>query len=366
MNDTKNHKLSLFRTRFLCCVCIGCLVGGDLQNALADNRDKALAEALFREAKRLMDAKNYTEACPKLAESHRLDPASGTLLNLALCYRGEGKTASAWSTLQDVATMSRKDGRSDRENRARDLIRELEPTLSSLEVQVQGASDTLRVEVQIDGIPLPKAAWGVSVPTDPGKHTIKATAPGYSSWTTEVTLGDNADKKTVRVPNLVPVPQAASSTPNTSPSASSAAPQPSAMASAVPTTTNPANTSSRRYVAYGTLGLGTIATGVGVFFGVRALTKQSEADALCDQSRCANKTAVDLSKEATSSANVANVSIAVGLIGLGVGTYLFLTSSPSGSASKESAEPAAKKPFTWRMNGIAQPGQGSLTVEGVF
>ena len=48
-------------------------------------RDAIMAEALFREGRALMDAGNYDSACPKLAESYSQDPATGTLLALALC-----------------------------------------------------------------------------------------------------------------------------------------------------------------------------------------------------------------------------------------------------------------------------------------
>src|SRR5271154_3787145 len=61
-----------------------------------------LAETLFREGKELMAAKQFDAACPKLAESNRLDPGIGTLLALALCHEGEGRIASAWIEFTDV------------------------------------------------------------------------------------------------------------------------------------------------------------------------------------------------------------------------------------------------------------------------
>ena len=98
--------------------------------------NKAAAEALFDDAKKLMAAKHYAEACPKFADSQRLDPGVGTLLNLGLCYKQNGQTASAWSSYREAASLARSEGQSDREDLARQEAANLEPQLTKLVIEV--------------------------------------------------------------------------------------------------------------------------------------------------------------------------------------------------------------------------------------
>src|SRR5882672_5018849 len=68
----------------------------------AQSRDPAAAEALFREGRAAAQRGEWETACPKLRESQRLDPAAGTLLNLADCEQHRGKVATAWQLFRQV------------------------------------------------------------------------------------------------------------------------------------------------------------------------------------------------------------------------------------------------------------------------
>jgi tetratricopeptide (TPR) repeat protein len=170
--------------------------------------DALLAEELYREAREMMDQKRYEEACKKFAESNRLDPATGTLLNLASCHEALGRTATAWAEFGEALLAARRDQRSDRVQFAEERIQALEPKLSRLSVVVPAEARLEGLEVRIDGKVIGAAAWGVSAPTDPGLHRIEASAPGRKSWSSEVSVGAQADKKSISVPFLEEDPNA--------------------------------------------------------------------------------------------------------------------------------------------------------------
>jgi len=166
----------------------------------------SLADTLYRQARELSAAGNYAEACPKFAESFRLDPATGTLLNLAACHEAQGKLATAFFEFSDALTESRRNRQQTRIKFAEDHLAALEPKLSRLTLVLAPAVNEPELTVALDGVGIGRAALGVPTPVDPGKHVVEARAPGKKPWSTGVEIGATADAQTVTIPPLEALP----------------------------------------------------------------------------------------------------------------------------------------------------------------
>ncbi len=168
--------------------------------AQATTDSAAVAEKLFREGRDAIVAGRLDEACPKLAESHRLDPGVGTLLNLGDCYVRAGKVASAWATYGECETLARRSAQRDRAQFCVGKVEELAPRLPYLTLRTTTIPSGMTIAR--DGQPVGQAAWGTAVPVDPGEHAIEASAPGYEPHRAKVTLGVG-QRLDVTVPALV-------------------------------------------------------------------------------------------------------------------------------------------------------------------
>lgn len=303
-----------------------------LRPALAQTgsaNERIAAEALFREALQLMGEGNYSEACPKLAESQRLDPGLGTLVNLALCHEAEGKTASAWVEFNEAASLAHQNKRPDRERVARAHIRSLEPKLAKLTVRVSPEARAAGgLEVRRDGISLKEGMWGSAIPVDPGRHEVSAIATGYEPWSSVVETPPEPGQHEVTVPELTKKKEEPAAAPAAAASASAGASSSPAAAAAAAASRPFAL--SQRTVGLVVGGGGLAALLVGGFFGYRALDKARDANDRCPDRRCDDASAVDLSDQAGSAATVANVAVGLGLVGLGAGAWLVLTAPPAG------------------------------------
>lgn len=296
----------------LCAVLLATLVASSAR-AQTPEAPAAAADRLFREGRSALEAGRYAEACPKLARSQQLDPGMGTLLALALCHEGEGKTASAWREFRQVAEEPRP-ARGDRVQLAREHIAALEPRLSKLAVAVGAPVPGL--DVRRDGEPVARAQWSQVAPVDPGEHVVQAEAPGKKPWKTVVSVGRGGDTIVVSVPMLEDVGAP------TSPAA--AAPQPSA--SPQPNDQPPSTTSvvSSRTLGWVVGGAGVLALGVGSGFGLAALSDHGGATSRCPSSPCTDATGVSMEDSAKTKAWVADAGLGLGLVGVAVGAWLVL------------------------------------------
>src|SRR5271165_4618178 len=184
-----------------------CLAVSGSARAQTSGSDVA-ATALFDEGRKLMAAHDYANACPKLAESQRLAPSGGTLLNLAECYEKNGQTASAWAAWKDAASRANAAGKADIEKQASDRATALEPTLAKLAITLAAGSDVTGLQVKRDGVLVGHAEFGTALPVDPGSHTVEASAPGKQPWSTKVDVAARQKDASVAV-TLVDAPAAA-------------------------------------------------------------------------------------------------------------------------------------------------------------
>jgi hypothetical protein len=83
------------------------------------------AETLFQEGKQLLARGDVAKACPKFEESNRLDPAIGTLLNLAACEEMAGMKAQACAHYSEVVRMTQQGGQQERAKFAQDKAQRL-------------------------------------------------------------------------------------------------------------------------------------------------------------------------------------------------------------------------------------------------
>ena len=159
-------------------------------SAQALDTDRQIAQQLFDDGRTLLEARRYPAACLKFAESQRLDPGGGTLLNLAYCHELEGKTATAWAELRDALGQAIREDRKDREDFTRAHIADLAPRLMRVVIQVSERLAARDPELNIDRSKLPAAAWDTPIPVDPGEHQVTVSVRGTAPWTVVVNVSE--------------------------------------------------------------------------------------------------------------------------------------------------------------------------------
>jgi hypothetical protein len=267
--------------------------------ARAAGNDPAAAEALFRDGRAAAQKGDWDTACPKLRESQRLDPAAGTLLNLADCEEHRGKIATAWQLYRQVVeSLPESDERVPlAKKRAADLERKLPHLTVRLVGPAPSGTKVVRNEVELSD-----ASLGSALPVDPGPYKIVVTAPGHEPSSKEAVVAEGASA-------LIEIRAGA-------PVGAEVPPAP--------------KTSSNRTAGWVLGGIGAAGLGVGAVAGILTLGKKGTVDENCNADKRCNQTGYDAAQSGKTLGMVTTAGLVVGAIGVGVGAYLLLSGDKSG------------------------------------
>jgi hypothetical protein len=280
----------------------------------ADTHDPAAAEALFLAGRARVDAEDWANGCPMFVESNRLDPAPGTVMNLAACEEHAGKLATAWERYREL--LDRLPPSDDRRAFVAGSVTRLERSTPRLTVLIAVPSGEGAI-VSRDDVDLRGASLGAELPVDPGEHAIVVAAPGRFTRRYAVRLAAG-QRLTLHAEVGEPIAQSA-----------------------------PRNAHTAEWILGG-VGMGALS--VGALLGARALSDRSASDARCTKGLCANQAAVDQYDAARSLALGADVAFVVGVASLGIAGYLLATSAtrtqPQRAGASVCVAPSGLR-FTW-------------------
>lgn len=305
------------------------------------------AEALFAEGRRLMADGQTRQACDKFRESERLDPAVGTLLNLARCEKTLGRTASAWLDYREAASRAHAAGEVKRERVAREEADALSALLPHLHVSVPTNAQLDGLELTIDATACPRSLWNSSLPLDPGTHTLTARAPGFEPWKTSVLLAPAEEREAV-VPTLErrsepeTRPGAVDATSTALTPALALAPPPARTAAASPASrSRPLEPTAHRGgsdplkltgLVVGGVGAALLVTGGGFALHAKRLDESSRENDHCDGATGCDAEGLDMNRDALHAANLATGFAVTGAVLLAVGVVLVVLPRHAGTS----------------------------------
>jgi hypothetical protein len=319
-------------------------LGQTPQPQAASASDRAAAEALWNEGRKLRSEGKIKEACPKFVESYRLDPGLGTLLNMASCHELEGRIATAWGEYRDAAQQAER-ANDKRKKFAADHAAALESRLPHL--VIIAVDPVPGLTVTRDGVTLGLASLGSPLPVDPGAHQISAKAPGYEPFSAQVEV-ETGKKLEVKIPALTALP-----------------PEPDAPVTPGLPVEPPKDRAdgSVRVAGFVVGGVGVAAVAVGAVFGVLSGNQADIAEENCgEEKKCTTPEGIDAVSKGTNYAWVSNIGFGVGAVGVILGTYLIIT----GGADPEPDAPAAEAAGSWTILPSIGPQGGEVRARFVF
>jgi hypothetical protein len=290
---------------------------------------KSDADTLFHDARALVLSGDFAHACPKFAESEKLDPAPGTLLNLAECEEHLGHLIEAQEHYRLAASGFPK----------KDQRREICATKSAA-LDGRIAHVTLRLApdvpegtvVKKDDVSVAAADLGQPIATNPGDLSVVVTAPGHESKSYPLTVkeGDATDL-TLQVGPVGAEPQ-------------TQGPKTVVVEKPQETASSPLRPIGITVAVVGVVGLG-----VGIVTGIMAIDRANTVKTHCNTMTniCADQEGLSASQDGQVLAPLSTVTIIAGGVLAALGAVLYAVGGHSAKAR-------------------VAVGLGSVSVEGTF
>jgi hypothetical protein len=278
-----------------------------------------MAHNLMDEGDTLVEKGDLRGALRAYRAAHTLMNVPTTGIEVARLEAKLGSFVEARKVALDVVRMPAKprepkpfvEARTD----AQLLADELAGKIPQLTIVVKGVPETTPLDIKIDGHSIPNEEARLSRDIDPGKHLVSVAVQGSLPEIKTVTIAES-EKLTITFGDG---------------QSSSVRDKPGR------------RTSPLVYIGFGVGGVGLIA---GAVTGAISLSRAGEVEAVCPGGTCPSKAALDKATPTNDSAfalaNVSNVAIALGIVGVGLGvTGLVL----SGREAKKPADTSAFQVF---------------------
>jgi hypothetical protein len=274
------------------------------------------AQSRFAKGRDLLNKKQYDDALVEFRASHDIVASPNTRLEIARCLRTAGKLVAAYAELGRTSIEAKELlGQDNRYQRAYDAAiaerKEIEPQLGFVTLTVQNATDDTTVTV--GGEEIKRAAWSEPIPVTPADSEIVVSSTGHAPVKTSVNVAAG-QRQALTIDAL-----------------SGDATTPTAPTDAAPAE-SPSSGPSLRTWSYVAGGVGVAGLATFGIFAVLAKGTYDDLDGACHGGPCPPDKSGEISSGKTQQ-TVANVGLAVGLVGVAAGATLFVLSMPKSSAS---------------------------------
>jgi hypothetical protein len=298
------------------------LLGSASVRAQATTSERETARSLMDEADAFKRAGDLEHALERYAAAHAIMRVPTTGLEVARTQAALNRLVDATTTAIEVANSAPGPNEpavfAEARAEAGVLVERLRPRVPSLTLKIEPIG--VIYELRIDSVLVPEGAHGHPFKLDPGEHTILVQAPGYRAWSEPIVIAESQRlERRIGLVSIRPARPLEDPPPFATPKKSTD----TNIAIRYSQADLDADTAGRTrgYVALGTGGAVLVA---GIITGIAAVSMSEDAKERCAGQRCPSSAEPAIDR-ANTLANVSNVTLAVGVLGVGYGLFEILT-----------------------------------------